>query len=246
MARLKQLAERLRREHGAAALGVAFIHAMIAYIVLSQSMLVVAPIPESLAVFDVEAVSAPPPEVPEPAKKRAPRPEGAAAPPARKATPTEVVAPTPPIVPMENPIVAAPIAATGPDPSAGAAPIDGPGTGAGGVGTGLGSGDSGTGTGGGGGRPSQWRKGRIKDSDYPDAASRARISGTVVVEFEVGTDGRARRCGVVTSSGNRDLDTTTCRLIEKRFRFRPAIDASGRPVPEMVGWRQEWWLEERD
>lgn len=246
MRRLKHWADRLRRDHGAAAVGVAIIHAAIAYALLSQSLVTVAPTPASISVFDIEEIPAPPLEVPEPAKKKAPRPEGAAAPPARRATPTEVVAPSPPVVPIENPVIAAPVAAIGPDPSAGAAPVDGPGTGAGGAGTGLGSGAGGTGTGAGGGRRSEWRKGRIKDSDYPDAASRARIGGTVVVEFEVGIDGRARRCQIASSSGNADLDSTTCRLIEKRFRFRPATDAQGRPVPEMVGWRQEWWLEARD
>jgi protein TonB len=36
-------------------------------------------------------------------------------------------------------------------------------------------------------------------------------------------------CRVTRSSGSRALDSTTCRLIEQRFRFRPSRDALGRP-----------------
>ena len=57
------------------------------------------------------------------------------------------------------------------------------------------------------------------------------------------TNGRAGGCTVVRSSGHAALDATTCRLIEKRFRFEPARDAQGRPVQELRGWKQDWWLE---
>jgi protein TonB len=43
-------------------------------------------------------------------------------------------------------------------------------------------------------------------------------------------DGRVGGCTVVRSSGHASLDETTCRLIERRFRYRPALDASGRPT----------------
>lgn len=232
-----------RREHGAAAAGVAVLHAAVAWLVLSQSVVVDVSVPDALAVFDVVSIPEPPPEAPEPPKAKAPRPEGEASAANRRARPTEIVAPKAPIELPPPPVVAAPVAAKGPDPDAGAAAVDGPGTGAGGSGTGLGSGGQGAGTGGGGGGAPRWLKGRIKDSDYPDAASRARVEGTVTVAFEVGTDGRARNCRITLSSGSADLDGTTCRLIEKRFRYKPATDAAGRPVVSTTGWRQTWWLE---
>jgi len=32
----------------------------------------------------------------------------------------------------------------------------------------------------------------------------------------------------------------TCRLIEKRFRFRPSRDRYGRPFPDEVDWDHDW------
>ena len=65
------------------------------------------------------------------------------------------------------------------------------------------------------------------------------------MRFTVATDGRAGGCAVMRSSGSADLDSTTCRLIERRFRFTPARVAGGRAVPELRGWRQDWWFEPR-
>jgi protein TonB len=48
---------------------------------------------------------------------------------------------------------------------------------------------------------------------------------------------------VIRSSGDADLDGTTCQLIERRYRYRPALDAEGRPVPEDRIWKQIWWIE---
>jgi protein TonB len=61
----------------------------------------------------------------------------------------------------------------------------------------------------------------------------------------VGIDGRVTRCRVTRTSGNAELDTTTCQLIERRFRYMPARDRDGNPVVSDVGWRQTWWLESR-
>ena len=40
-----------------------------------------------------------------------------------------------------------------------------------------------------------------------------------------------------------ELDAATCRLIVERFRYRPALDAAGRPTTDVRHWRQRWWLE---
>ena len=234
---------RSRRETAAIA-AVALLHAAIAYLALTPSLIEL-PDPERPLMIAEITLPAPQPETPpEPARARAPRPEGAASAANKRARPSEVVAPPPP-VDVPPPIVAAPIASTGADVSAGAAPVAGPGTGSGGEGVGLGSGGQGSGTGGGGGGGARWLKGRIKNSDYPRAAAKAEIGGAVVVNFDVGTNGRVSNCRVVSSSGNADLDGTTCRLIEKRFRYKPATDAQGRAVPSVSAWRQEWWLEPR-
>ena len=203
---------------------------------------------EGLKLFDIAAPPPPPAvEEPPPPRTSSRKPEGAASPANLVAKPTPVVAPLP-VVPLllPPPVIAAPVAGTGADPSAGASDVPGPGTGAGGEGVGTGSGGRGSGSGGGGAAVrARLLKGRIVNSDYPEAASRAGAIGTVIARFTVRPDGRASQCRVTRSSGNADLDATTCRLIEKRFRYAPARDAAGEAMPDVMGWKQEWWLERR-
>lgn len=187
----------------------------------------------------------PPPPAPEPARRRAtPKAEGAAAPPNRVSKATELVAPPPPVVLQPPPLVTAPKPAAASDATSGAAPVAGPGTGAGGTGEGTGSGGRGTGQGGGGGVPLRWIGGGITDADYPRAALKAGASGTVGLRFVVGVNGRVSSCTVTRSSGNRDLDETTCKLIQKRFRYVPSKDAAGRPYADTVTGEHRWDLYE--
>jgi protein TonB len=67
----------------------------------------------------------------------------------------------------------------------------------------------------------------------------------VLVRYTVGVDGRPSGCTVTQSSGNEDLDSNTCRLVEQRFRYEPARDADGRVVPDTVNGRHVWWTEPR-
>lgn len=181
------------------------------------------------------------------ARDAAPREEGRAAPPALDARPKPVAAPLPPIPLPPPPMVAPRVAADGIESSAGAAPVAGPGTGAGGVGDGLGAGSGGSGTGGGGGGTrATYLSGTITARDWPRAASRAGATGSVTVRYTVTASGRVEGCRVVVSSGRSDLDEATCRLIEQRFRYRPARDAVGRAVAEQRAWRQDWWFAARD
>jgi periplasmic protein TonB len=195
--------------------------------------------------FPVEPPAPPPPPPPPVRLSSTGRPKEAPAPPNRRATPTPVVAP-PPVIPVPVPANAAPVPATGADTRAGAAEVDGPGTGYSGRGNGLGGGGRG-GTGGGNGlgdgTPPRWRRGAVKDSDYPPRAAEAGISGTVSVIYRVGVDGRASDCSVTASSGNVELDEATCRVIERRFRFAPARDADGRPVSSRIVENHSWVIE---
>ena len=177
-------------------------------------------------------------------KKAAPKKEGAASPANLRATPTEIVAPPPHPIPVPPPVAAAPIAGIGAAASAGASNVRGPGTGSGGQGNGTGSGLGGNGGGGGGGMgrgsPPRWIKGDIRDKDYPRASAEAGFGGTVGVRFAVETNGRATDCVVTRSSGHQDIDETTCRLIEQRFRYKPGTDADGRPVRTWLVERHTW------
>lgn len=231
------------------AFAVAAIHVGIGYALLAGlNVDFVRAAAETLRVFDLP-VTPPPPPVKEPVPAPAPgkAPEGAAAPPNLRAQATPVVAPPPrlPVV-TPTPVVAAVLAAEGSAPESGAADVAGPGTGAGGEGMGMGSGGEGDGTGDGGiVTRARHVEGRMKGSDYPRAAGEAGAEGTVQAHFEVGVDGRVSDCRVVRSSGNAELDATTCRLIERRFRYAPARDAQGRAVPDVAGWEEEWWIGKR-
>jgi protein TonB len=239
------------RLRSAAAVGL--LHAVIGYVLLTG--LGYSPstaLPEALKLLDIVEEPPPPPAKPAPPsvekktrKARPKDPEGAASPANLRNTPTQIVAPPPEIrLPVPPPIPAAPAAGQGSAMAAGAATVPGPGTGAGGIGTGLGSGRFGTGTGGGGGggrgTRARWLSGGIGPSDYPERAYRSRIGGTVHLRFTVAPDGRVSDCRVTRSSGSRELDDVTCRLIVRRFRYRPARNAEGRPIASSVVGEHVW------
>lgn len=245
-------AARTPRERIVAAGVVALIHGLLGYALLSG---VAGPLPivvdEGLKLIDLlperpAPRSRPPPPPPRADRLSKPaRRAGAAAPASLRATPSPVVAPPPIILPPT--VTAPPLPDLGTQDRAGASPRPGPGTGAGGTGSGRGSGVAGDGDGGGGGgeTPLRWIAGRLRDADYPRAALRAGASGIVGLRFIVGTSGRVTECYVTRSSGNADLDETTCRLIKQRFRYRPTRDAAGRAIPDEVTGEHEWRLYRR-
>jgi protein TonB len=252
MASIVQVTEQ-NRERIASIIGVALFHAMLGYALLhGLGVDVVRRAEESLTLFDVLDPPPPPPAKAAPPSKvevdrpKPKDPEGAASPANLRATPTAIVAPEPEIrLPPPPPIIAAPAAGQGNAAAAGAADVPGPGTGSGGQGTGLGSGLRGAGTGGGNGGSgvrARWVRGRISEADYPRGAMEAGIGGTVYLRFVVAPDGRVSECAVTRSSGNAELDATTCRLIMRRFRYRPARDAKGKAIPDVIRGQHVWEL----
>lgn len=239
-------AERDARARIEGAAAAAIVHTLIGLAIVWG---LAAPLPRAaesaLDVFNVAPPPEPPPPVairppprresPKPNPRNSPGREGAAAPPNLRSHATQIVAP-PPLVrlPVPPPITAAPVAGTGSDAAQGAAEIPGPGPGAGGIGNGRGSGGSGDGDGGGGGfgrgSPPRHLRGRLSDADYPRAALDRGADGTVSVRFTVSLAGRAINCRITESSGYRELDENTCRLIERRYRFEPSRDRNGRPI----------------
>lgn len=175
--------------------------------------------------------------------------EGASSKAAEKADPTPVLAPEPKIeMPTENDIVAAPDPMAGDAADAGAAePDQGAGSGDGGEGTGTGdsgfgsgAGGSGDGTGAGTSRPIKIA-GEISPKDYRKATGFSPHPGAVTVFFTVRTDGSVTDCRVERASASPERDALTCRLIEQRFRYKPARGADGEAVATRTGWRQRWW-----
>lgn len=191
------------------------------------------------------AIPAPPPprEQIVPPKASSEKASGKASAANKHAKAAPVFAPKAKLPPIVPPVAAAPRPGAGNDASAGATPAPGPGSGAGGRGDGTGAGGTGSGTG--GGTKAVWRSGTIRDRDYPREASRAKAGGEVEVRFTIEASGRVSGCRVTRSSGDASLDETTCRLIQDRFRFKPATNAAGDNVASQYGWRQSWWLEHR-
>lgn len=244
------------RDRIKSAIGVAAFHAVLLYALLvglGYNPPEIAA--ERLNVFDVLPEKPPPPLAEPPraveknSKPKTRNPEGAASPKNLKDTPSPIVA-LPPIIPLEvpSPIVAPPIAAEGNRASAGASDVPGPGTGSGGQGTGRGSGSAGDGTGGGGGGGGRVRgrggwlrllRGSIYDSDWPGEQGEV-PSGIVHLRFVVAPTGRVRECNVTRSSGRAELDETTCRLIKRRFRYRPERNEQGRAIASVVIGLHDW------
>jgi len=128
-----------------------------------------------------------------------------------------------------------------PTPAPAAAPADG-GRGTGdsqGMGAGGGNGSAGAGDDE-GGTDLELIAGDIYNSDYPPNLASAGIGGRVSAEIGVGTDGRVTGCRITRSSGNAQLDSLTCRLIQQRYRFRPSTDRYGRPVRDEADVDQDW------
>ena len=88
------------------------------------------------------------------------------------------------------------------------------------------------------------RSGSIEnDTDYPAAALRNEEQGTVGVRLSIGTDGRVASCSISSPSGSSSLDSTTCRLIQRRFRYTPAKDSDGNPVADTIVQRVTWKIQ---
>lgn len=180
-----------------------------------------------------------PPPSPQQSQAAAIRPEGAAAEAGKEAVASPVAAPSPAIVLATQ--AAAPVAGEGTETRSGASDA-GQGTGAGGQGAGTGSGASGKGQGGGGaGSGAEKIGGTISPGDYPRESRDLRVGDFVVVALTVGTDGKVKACQIRRASRDAEADRITCRLATKRFRFRPATDARGKPVESIYGWAQRWF-----
>lgn len=218
-----------------AALGVFLLRAFTPDLVAS----IASGIGDTLTTVDMPEERRPPPPAPAP-DPAPPREEGAAAPAGKRAEPRAVSAPKPPVVLTEQ--RAPPVSGAGAQDASGARD-EGEGTGDAGAGEGTGSGQSGLGSGGGGrGTPTVKIAGDISAArDYARKGRELRLGHFVVIDLDVGTDGRVAACRVSQASPDPEADRRTCELASQRFRFRPATDASGRPVPAIFRWKQRWF-----
>jgi TonB family protein len=85
----------------------------------------------------------------------------------------------------------------------------------------------------------------IRERDYPPAAMRANVQGTVGYRLAVDPNGRVTACTVTRPSGSAALDSATCRILQSRARFEPARDALGRPTSDSFAGRIAWRINRR-
>jgi protein TonB len=88
------------------------------------------------------------------------------------------------------------------------------------------------------GRPGDW----ANSNDYPSRALRENVEGVTRFRVSVGPDGRVTDCQVTGSSGNSELDATTCSLITRRGRFTPAMDGEGQPTTGTFSNAVRWQI----
>jgi protein TonB len=203
-------------------------------------------VPQMTATITREVVSAftitTPPAPPPPPENRSEPDEGAQGAPGREAVAKPVTA-QPPKVRVKRDEAMPRASSTGTATQSGAAAA-GDGTGAAGSGLGTGSGNVGSGRGGVAVSKPVHISGRIdnaRDFPVPPGGREARRGTQVIVRVIVGTDGRARDCSVYSASPDPEADRITCRLVETRLGFRPAMDANGNPVAAPFYWRQQWF-----
>ena len=78
-------------------------------------------------------------------------------------------------------------------------------------------------------------RGIFKSEDYPQDAIDANQTGTTSFLLMIGKDGSVMDCVISQSSGIASLDAMGCQVIRERAKFKPAIDAAGKPTVDTYG-----------
>lgn len=84
------------------------------------------------------------------------------------------------------------------------------------------------------GNPGSW----ATDNDYPHAA--LGNSGLVQFRLDVGTDGVPYGCRILYRTNPDQFADLSCQLLMRRARFKPALDANGKPVKSFYINRILW------
>ena len=202
--------------------------------------------PGALVSVLIQPVTPQPTEEPERAARPAERKAAKGVPSPRNLRSQATPVAAPKVVPLilPPPIVVAVQAGIGQAAQTGASDRAGPGQGAGGTGSGHGGG--GDGADGGGGvvvGPRQIR-GKLSFKDLPDGLLAPGQEARVGVRYAVNVDGSVSDCRADEPSGIPQLDALACRLIEQRFRFRPARDRAGHPVSTTIVEAHSWIVRE--
>lgn len=86
------------------------------------------------------------------------------------------------------------------------------------------------------------RRSSTTNDNYPPSALRRGEQGKTRFRLDINEKGRADNCQILESSGSPELDETTCDILIKRARFKPARDEAGRPVRGIHESTMTWQL----
>jgi len=62
----------------------------------------------------------------------------------------------------------------------------------------------------------------VTADDYPPVSIRLQEQGKVGIKYTIAADGSVTECAVVGTSGKPRLDDAACKMVQKRWKFKPA------------------------
>jgi TonB family protein len=89
------------------------------------------------------------------------------------------------------------------------------------------------------GSPGNW----LRSDDYPSAMVRAGGQGLVRFRLTVDEAGNVSSCHIQQRTNPDEFADLSCKLITKRAKFSPALDASGKPVASLYTNMVRWTME---
>lgn len=92
------------------------------------------------------------------------------------------------------------------------------------------------------GRLADW----ASDADYPAGARSRKVQGVTSIKLTIASTGVPTDCAIIRSSGDAELDKTTCTLLLARARFEPATDRAGLAISGTYSCAVRWQLPNAD
>ncbi|MEP3420371.1 MAG: energy transducer TonB [Erythrobacter sp.] len=86
--------------------------------------------------------------------------------------------------------------------------------------------------------------GWITNDDYRTSWINRDYSGVAAFSLSIDARGRVTNCSITNSTGHDVLDRATCRLLQRRARFNPALDSAGEPVAGTFASSVNWQIPE--
>jgi periplasmic protein TonB len=83
---------------------------------------------------------------------------------------------------------------------------------------------------------------RVSRSDYPPVSLRLNEMGVTIVTVQIDATGTVVSAELAKSSGHSRLDEKALLIVRSRFRYTPAKDAAGNPIPATIRQGVKWDL----